>query len=414
VAACHTPTMSWTARIGIAASCLWGAGALAQEVAEEAPGEAPAYAVLHVGVHGDAGTEYDIAADGAAGQCDVRHARVICPAEGPVHFRWGPSEPDGWVLIGGTTVNPGQTGVAFVLIDDDLRTEEIQALSLDRATPEIVRDLFFDTSDHAIEPPSMGMLQALFELRNHKDPMVRRQLIDVLSPWWRHTASDPMSADAPQLIPPGMVMQMALDDDKAVARRLANRLRDVNMPGEPLQAEAQQALHFLASRPDSMRPATASLALLSRAGRSNIEESWIAALEGVVTPGPRGRSSANALGRLASVATPSDVVDPERAVALVFQHHRERTWNVWFAWREHVPFDAERLAVLLRDTVGAHRGLIKYFGENNPEALAEVLARWEPAEPHSTRWALVTAPLGEIENPALQALFPEDPDEDQD
>ena len=190
-----------------------------------------------------------------------------------------------------------------------------------------------------------------------------------------------------------------------VRRRLANRLRDVNMPGEPLQAEASTALHYLVSLPHSTRPATASLGILAKSGRSNPEESWIAAMGRVTTPGPKGRAAANALARLAEVLEPSEVVDPQRGLALVFRHHRERTWRFWFAWRHALPFERSLFDVLLRDTLGAHGGLLRFFARESPDELARALRAWEPEAPHTARWELVTSGLRESEHPAIQALF---------
>ena len=57
---------------------------------------------LHVGVHRDAGTVWDVVAENTSGQCQVSHSRLICPAErGAVTFRWGP-EDNSWVLTGDT------------------------------------------------------------------------------------------------------------------------------------------------------------------------------------------------------------------------------------------------------------------------------------------------------------------------
>ena len=395
-----------------------GAGIVAAGLASppahgvESPDAPAEYAVLHVGVHQGAGTLYDIAADGAAGQCEVYMSRVACPATGSVTFRWGPGEASGWALTGADVVAPGSVGVAFVLADDASRQAERERLTTEAVTPDAVRDLFIETSDNPVPAPSRGMLDDLFALTEHADPIVRRQTIDALVAWWRHTASDPLTSDAPQIVPPGLLWTLAKDRDKAVRRRLANRLRDVNMPGEPLQAEAQEVLQYLATLPGAQRPAMASLGILSKAGRANAEESWIAAMERVVTPGPKGRAAANALAKLASVLEPSDLVEPDRAIALVLQHQRERTWVVWFAWREALPFDGPRFSILLRDTLGSHAGLVRHFADTSPTELAATLHAWEPLPPHSPRWELVTQPLQGHEHPAIQALFTDDEAED--
>ena len=128
-------------------------------------------------------------------------------------------------------------------------------------------------------------------------------------------------------------------------------------------------------------------------------------MERVASPGPPGRAAANLLGRLAAELEPSDTVDPERAIELVFLHHRERTWHVWDAWRDTLGFDAVRLARLLRETVGYDAGLMAWMAEHHPDALAGVLSAWEPERPHSDRWRLVTSPFRTTEAPALRALL---------
>jgi len=357
-----------------------------------ATGHGAEVAALHVGVHREAGTILNIAADGADGQCWTARERLLCPASQPVTFRYG---GDGdWVVVGESVVAPGATGVAFVLADPAARADEITRLARGTVTADDVRDLFVRTGDHPVAPPSMEMLDALFALVDHPDSAVRKAVIDALVPWWRHTASDPLPADAPQLVPGGLITGLARDRDHRVRRRLANRLREVNEPGEPLQAEAREALVLLASQVGGVqRAATTSLSLQARAGRANAVQTWQLSMERVTTPGPPGRAAANSLGRLAAELEPSDVVDPERAIELVFVHHRERTWNVWGAWRHHVPFDADRLARLLRETEGAHRGLLRHVQEHHPEELQDILASWEPAQPHSERYRMIRGML---------------------
>jgi len=349
-------------------------------------------ATLHVGVHRDAGTILDIAADGADGQCTIAHERLMCPASGPVTFRYGPGGD--WALNGQVVVEPGSTGTAFLLASEDARAEALARLRSPELSAADVRDLFVRTGDHPVEAPSMGMLEELFGLVDHPDPAVRRAVIDAMVPWWRHTASDPLPADAPQLVPGGLITELAGDRDQRVRRRLANRLREVNEPGEPLQAEAHETLRRLAREVGGVqRAATASLALQAKSSRANPVKTWMLSLERVTTPGPPGRAAANSLGRLATVLEPSEQVDPSQAVELVFVHHRERTWNVWGAWREQVPFDAGRLARLLRETEGVHRGLLRHFQQTHPGELREVLEAWEPSPPHSERYQLVQSML---------------------
>jgi hypothetical protein len=359
---------------------------------------------LHVGVHRDAGTVHDVAVDGAAGQCSIYRERLVCPAEGPVRFRFGP--PGDFTLYGDEVLQPGDSGVAWVLADESARRTERARLAPDVVTGDDVRDLFVRTGDHPVQAPSMGMLTDLFALVEHPDLEVRQAVIDALVPWWRHTASDPMPLDAPQLVPGGLIEALGRDRDHRIRRRLANRLREVNAPGEPLQREALDTLHRLARQTGGVqRAATASLKIQTLAGRADAERTWLLAMERVRTPGPPGRAAANTLGRLASELSPSPTVEPERALELVFTHHRERTWHVWDAWRDHVDVDRARLLRLLRETVGYDAALMAWLAEEHPELLAGVLAEWEPTRPHTERWRLVTSPFRRTEHPALRAVL---------
>ena len=364
----------------------------------------PDVVTLHVGVHRAAGGVHDIAVDGAAGQCRVSAERLICPADGPVRFRYGPGAP--WVLLGDTELGPGSSGTAFVLIDDAHRVEARELLRAEVVTEADVRDLFVRTGDDPVEPPSMGMLLDLFALVEHPAFEVRRAVIDALVPWWRHTASDPLPLGAPQIVPGGLIETLSKDRETRIRRRLANRLREVNAPGEPLQQEAREALYRLAHQAGGVqRAATSSLKLQALSGRADPVKAWMLALERVQTPGPPGRAAANTLGRLAGEIEPSEVVRPERAIELVFLHHRERAWHVWNAWRDHVAFDDSRLERLLRETVGYDAGLMAWSARHHPEEVAAVLARWEPAPPHSDRWRLITSPFRDTEEEALRALL---------
>ncbi|MBW2257010.1 MAG: hypothetical protein JRI25_20790, partial [Deltaproteobacteria bacterium] len=89
------------------------AGLVATLAATAAEGGAPV--TLRVGIHVEAGTVYDIAADGADGLCSAGPSWLRCPASGPVQFRWGPGASSGWELSGDTVLEPGETGVAWVL-----------------------------------------------------------------------------------------------------------------------------------------------------------------------------------------------------------------------------------------------------------------------------------------------------------
>ena len=93
------------------------------------------------------------------------------------------------------------------------------------------------------------------------------------------------------------------------------------------------------------------------------------------------------------------------SIDAVLTHHRERAWNVWFAWREHLPFDEARARVLLWETVGLHRGLIRHWAESDPDAFARLLQEWEGSGPHSDRWRLTGEFLVDTEHARLRAVL---------
>ena len=86
---------------------------------------------------------------------------------------------------------------------------------------------------------------------------------------------------------------------------------------------------------------------------------------------------------------PGPGVDPVQAVHRVYQHHRERTWRVWGAWADHVPFDPVLAEGLLRETVGYSPRLLKAWSRQDPEGLAEVLRAWQPGPPHTERFEAI-------------------------
>lgn len=365
---------------------------------------------LRVAVHREAGTIHDVAADGAAGQCTVSVEALQCPADGPVTFRWG--RGGDFALVGATTLSPGESGAAFVLAPEPSRTAERARLAPERVTAQDVRDLFVRTGDHPVPVPSLGMLEDLFALADHPDPIVRRELPDALLPYWRHTASDPFPPRAPPIVPEGLLTRLSKDPDLAVRRRLCARLRDLREPGEPLADEATRVLLSLAGQGGSVqRAAFASLASRGREDRLSstpddqtpVLEAWDAALAGVSTPGPPGRAAAKALVTLAAVVDP-ERVDPVAAVHRTAATHLERTWSVWNAWREHVPFDRNLVDKLLRETIGWSPALVRHWGRVAPDALADALVAWEPTRPHSDRYRAILRSLRRIDAPALRGL----------
>ncbi len=352
-------------------------------------------ATLHVGVHRQAGDVYGIAAEGAAGLCTATPVRIDCPADGPVTFRWAGGGD--WVLVGDTEVAPDEVGVAWVLASDESRAAELEQLAgaVDR---DLVQALFAPAPGIPALPPSMGMIRELERLARHPDPNVRRAVVDALVPLWRHTASDPFHVDAPEVLEPGLITLLANDPDVRVRRRLAARLRDLRTSDVARREEADAALQKLLrdTRPPVQRAATASLKMTVPKGISAGEESWLSAMERVAAPGPPGRAAANTLAFLATVLEPSDVVHPAEAMHRIMEHHPERAWKFWYAWRDDLGWDPDRMRVLLRDTVGLHRGLLRHFARTAPEELDIVLRRWEPNPPHSERWRTVHAWLEDL------------------
>ena len=134
-------------------------------------------------------------------------------------------------------------------------------------------------------------------------------------------------------------------------------------------------------------------------------EAWNAALARVPTPGAPGRAACNALAKLHDSVDMADV-DADGTLALILQHHPERAWHYWAAWKRELPFDAARAERLLRDTVGLSQGLLREWAEEAPEQLAATVRRWEPAEPHSERFRVVAQWLDpKATDPGLRAAL---------
>ena len=364
---------------------------------------APDYATLRVGVHKKAGTVYDIAVDGAAGHCNVAPAVISCPAKGPVTFRWGPT--GSWEFSGDTVVEPGETGVAFVMAREDDRFEERARLHRKWVNARIVRQLFVRTGDNAPPVPSRGMVEDLLALADHPDPAVRREVVEGMYPFIRDTASDPFSPVAPELIGAGYLLKLSLDVDPAVQRRLGQLLREV--PPGPLAVEAAQAIRNLVVD-DNRSVRRVGISLLTQAARNELmppEETWVEAISRVQDPYGPGQFAAGTLARLGAVLEPSATVDPVEAVSLTVTYHKEKAWRVWRAWQQHVPFNAAWAEMLFRDSMGLSQGLLLHWSQENPDALAGVISRWEPVGPHSRRFELAQTYLVNVEHSGLRAAL---------
>ncbi len=370
----------------------WLAGVAAAE---------PGVATLWVGVHRAAGSLAEIAADDTAGQCWVGSATISCPASGVVTFRWA---GDGaFELSGDVDAAPGETAVAWVLaVDATLVSQRAQLAA--GPTEASIRAVFVGASGKEPPPASRSLIDDLVRWTAHDDPLVRRACVDGLIPYWRRTASDPFEIDAPEILPPGLIVTLASDADWRVRRSLARSLRDIRSPG--LREEALNAMmRFEADRPPVERAAIASMTSMLRAGRVPSQVAWERALETVVRPGPPGRAAANTLAFLSGELVPSSTVDPWAALDATLAHHPERAWKVWSSWRNSLPFDRVRAESLVRRTVGLNAGLIRFWAETSPDALAALLVAWEPVAPHSERFAEVYAGLGEIENEAVRTAL---------
>lgn len=343
---------------------------------------------LHVGVHREAGTVYDVAVDGAAGQCTVGPSRISCPARGPVRFRWGPD--DAWEVAGDVELHPGETGRAWVLAVSGSREAERARLAWDVVDEAAVLELWVPAGDRHPPPPSLGMLADVLALAEHPDRRVRMAVLDGLLSWVRGTFSDPMAREAPSILPEGWLTHRAEDPDPAVRVRVVRLLREVS--SEELRDEAAALLVDLATDGGHRRVRRAALNGLGSAPRRELlpaEEAWVLALDAVPLETAQGRAACNTLGRLASHAEPNDVVVPEEAIARCIVYHPERVWRLWVPWREEVPFHRPWVDSLLRATDGLRRELIVYWEETAPEALQEALDAWEPGPPHTERYAVI-------------------------
>lgn len=343
-------------------------------------------ATLHVAIHREAGAIHDIAVDGAVGQCRViAPTRIQCPADGPVRFRWGPGGE--WVLTGDTEVGPGQVGTAFVMAPPGTHRETLAVLQ--EPTYDNVREAYFRTGANELPVPSLPLVERLIELSAHEDWRIRRLVTRSLVPYVRHTSADPFPAGSPTLIPAGLLVRLATDPDVRVRRRAAHLIRELNH-SDPRSEERRIAVESM--RNDRNRRVRKLAIVLERdlatEGEDEALEAWNGALSRVPKPKAPGRAASNSLAVLHGRVDP-ERVDVEQALARVLQHHPERGWRVWAAWRREIPFDPVHAEFLLRETVGLSQALLRHWASHEPEAFADLLERWEPEEPHSERWRVI-------------------------
>lgn len=371
--------------------------------------------VLWVAVHRDAGTLTDVAADGASGLCTAEVAWIRCPAaSGPVTFRWGPAGRGDWVLSGqapdGTwregpvQLAPGAGAVAVVLPSDRARSGEIARLDPSTVTPGDVRDLFVRTGDHPVFPPSPGQLRALAALVQHPDPAVRRELPDAVLPWVRHTNEDPTPLGSPPVLAAGTLIGLARDEDPAVRRRIAARLRDVR-DGPDTSSEVSLALSWLVTAGGgAQRAALVAMGARGKEGDEPALETWRVARVRMRDDGAPGRAAVKTLAALSTQLEVGGEVDPGAVLREVITLHPERTWSFWWAWRRDLGFDEELALRLFRETVGWSPSLLQFWARSAPDELEATLRRWEPGPPHTTRWLDLVGSLNRGKDERWQRL----------
>ena len=351
--------------------------------------------ILHVGVHQRAGSTLDIAVDGADGICSVTRTQVTCPASQPVTFRWGPRDSS-WVGVGALTLAPGEIGTGWIMGAPEMgeaclgRANEAST-NAPESLPGVIRDCSEGVGLDAPHVTSVW-LDVLEDHALHPDPEVRMAVMDAMVPLWRHTASDPFPPGSPSLIPEGLIARWASDVHPRVRRRLANRLRESRDP-----ALTDETISALGSLMDDLRPvsraAMKSVDVLATDERSPGLWAWERAFKRVSREGGPGRAAANTLGHLAETLEPSASVVPADAVGQVLSYHPERAWNVWYAWRDEVPFHRDWVDVLFRETVGLNGRLLEYWSQKNPDELKEAIQAWEPGPQHSERYTQACATL---------------------
>ncbi len=318
-------------------------------------------------------------------------------------FRWGPNED--WVMVGQTTVEPEQVGVAYVLAPDS-RHADVRAQLSSETTPEAVRQAFLRTGDRPLLPISMALFTDLLSLTEHDDFRVRRETVRSLIPYVRHTASDPFASDAPTLIPEGLLLRLSEDPHPGVRRKTGALIREMG-PEDPHSSEADVVLGRLLKDGNRGARRIALGVLTNRAterpGGDEPLEAWNAALARVESAGAPGRAACNGLAKLHGEVEPADV-GAHGALALMLVHHPERAWRFWGAWKAEIPFDGARVEVLFGQTIGLHAGLLNHWAVENPTELADSIERWEPSEPHSERWGVVRGWLEPVASePRLRA-----------
>jgi hypothetical protein len=275
-------------------------------------------------------------------------------------------------VIGQFALAPGERGVAWVL------TEQEQA-DLERWRTTALGD---------------------------PDPLARREAIYALRPWlWG--ADGPLPDTAPLPIPPGFLTDVSDDASPVVRRALLELVRDLRDPENTLEAEVADVLATLVTDGDK-RVAKAAYTALAGTARKDVTpaiDAWNTAFEGVLDPGPRGRSAAITLAKLGAVLPVGPDVDAEVAVARTIAHHPEQAWRVWNAWRDAVPYHDDWARTLLGTTVNLNQGLVKHWGAYEAGHLAAAIRDWEPAEPHSERWRVLGLWLADTENEELRAAL---------
>lgn len=325
---------------------------------------------LRVGVPTAAGSLADIAADGASGLCTSSPGRITCPATESVTFRFGLDGP--YSLVGDVVLAPGDSGVAFVLTPE-------QKSSLDA--------MISASTDAAL-------------------PADRRRALGELRAWTWSVSIGTLPPDSPLPVPHGWVANIADDPDPTVRRVLVDVLRDLRDPDGTYRQEASDALFALADDRDKRVKvaATATLAFASKQGIVAPLQAWAHAVDRAAKPDAAGKASAITLAKLHGYVDPHDV-DVPAALAIVLEHHPEQTWKVWGAWRKEVPLKEDWALTLLTTTTSLHQGLLKQWAKAEPDKFAALIERWEPGEPHSTRYDVIREWLTDTNSPVVRAAL---------
>jgi hypothetical protein len=328
--------------------------------------------VLDVGVHLDAGGLDGIATDGAAGQCTVSTARIVCPATSTVTFRWG--RDDGYVLLDlagqPVALDPGERAVALVLTP--AQRAELDALVLGATSGD--------------------------------DPTARAAAVDGLHVWTWRSGTGPLQPTAPVPFGPGWLADRARDSAWQVRNAVIPLARDFR--DDERKDEVASVLLGL-SEDRNIRVRKAALAGLRGAVKDGMipaMEAWNRCIDAAREHGSAGKAAATTLARL-HPSLRDEPVDAALAVARTLDANPDTAWKVWSAWRVEVPFRSDWATKLITSTPGIDKKLVIHWSETSPDELAAIIRAWEPMEPHSDRFGVLRGYLVGVQAPAVRAAL---------